>query len=293
MKRLFVNALLLLCLTSLAAGQKTTAPFSGDNREAQQFEDPVRAAVVELQEAARAYRAGDFAGAQKHSERALELDPSQTNAPAFIARSIHAQYRQGISTPENLARAREAITAYQRMLDRWPDNDEAFNAIGFLYGALNEPDKQLDWIRRRALDSTVSTEKRADAYVFLASKNWDCSFRVTEDKANQYTLTGAKGKKTTRFKMPDNTDDFNRASLCVSKGMEEVETAIALNPDNEKAWSYKAALLYEARKLAEMEGDLKRARKFWREGEKARRHVSELTIKKRADEPSENSVVRP
>lgn len=284
--------LLLLALTTLASGQKPTASFGGDERAAQQSVDPVRAAIEELQEAALAYKAGDFAGAQRHSERALQLDPLQPNAPFFIARSIHAQYQTGIETPENIGKAREAISAYQRILNRWPDNEEAFNAIGFLYGALKEDDQQLEWIRRRALDSTVSHEKRADAYVFLASKSWDCSFRITEDKENQYTLVGAKGKKTTRFKMPGNPEDFNRASLCTNKGMEEVDMALALSPDNEKAWGYKAALLYEARKLAEMEGNIKRARKFWREGEKARQRVSELTTKKHADEPSENSVTK-
>jgi tetratricopeptide (TPR) repeat protein len=295
MQRLFFMVLLSLALASTALGQKPTAPFGANDRQAQeeQAEYRVRAAITELQEAARAYRAGDFAGAQRHSERALEINPEERNAPAFIARSIHAQFRHGSNTPENTAKAHEAIAAYQRMLDRWPDNEEAYNAIGFLYGAIHEDEKQLDWIRRRALDSSAAPEKRAEAYVFLASKSWHCSFRVTEDKANKYTLVGAKGKKTPRFKMPDNPDDFQRASLCTNKGLEEVKMAIALSPDNEKAWGYQGALLYEAQKLAEMEGDIKKARKFWREGEKVRKRAHELTTKKRADEASDNSATAP
>ncbi len=287
--------LLSLAVASFAVGQKPAAPFGSNDKQAQeeQAEYRERASITALQDAARAYKAGDFAGAQRHSERALELDPSQRNAPAFIARSIHAQFRHGINTPENTAKAREAIAAYQRMLDRWPDNEEAYNAIGYLYGAIHEDEKQLDWIRRRALDSSVALDKRAEAYVFLASKSWDCSFRITEDKANKYTLVGAKGKKIPRFKMPDNPEDFETALLCTNKGLEEVEMAITLSPDNEKALGYKGALLYEAQKLAEMEGDIKKARKFWREGEKVRKRASELTIKKRADESSENSVTAP
>lgn len=274
-----------MALVSLALGQRINAPPGSNNQSAQEAGDRARRALEELQEAARLYRDGDFAGAQRHSESALELDPAQPNAPFFIARSIHAQYRVGIFTPENISKAHEAIAAYRRVFDRWPNNDEAFNAIAFLYGAINEKENQLEWVKRRALDSSVALEKRAEAYVFLAYKDWECSYRITEDKENQYALVGAKGQKTVRFKMPQNREDFDTAMLCTTRGLEEVETALALDPDNEKAWGYKGNLLYEAQKLAEMEGNLKRARRFWREGEAARKRTSELTKKRAAEQP--------
>lgn len=288
--KLFFNVLLLMALVSVALGQTTNAQPGSNNQPAQEAGDRARRALEELQEAARLYRGGDFAGAQRHSARALELDPAQPNAPFFIARSIHAQYRAGISTPENISKAHEAIAAYRRVFDRWPNNDEAFNAIGFLYGAINENERQIEWIKRRALDSSVSSEKRAEAYVFLAYKDWDCSFRVTEDKENQYALVGAKGKKTVRFKMPQKREDFDKAMLCTTRGLEEAEKALALNPNNEKAWGYKGNLLYEAQKLAEMEGKLKRARRFWREGEEARKRTSELTKKREAEQPGHSEA---
>ena len=49
----------------------------------------------ELNEAARAYREGNFPEAQVHSERALLLDPQNKSAPYFVARTIHAQYKPG------------------------------------------------------------------------------------------------------------------------------------------------------------------------------------------------------
>jgi len=65
----------------------------------------------ELNEAARAYREGRFPEAEQHSRRAAELDPDNKTAPMFIARTIHAQYRRDVQTPENIAKANEAITA--------------------------------------------------------------------------------------------------------------------------------------------------------------------------------------
>ncbi len=95
----------------------------------------------ELNEAARTYREGHFEEAEQHSRRALELDPTSKTAPSFIARTIHAQYRPGVQSPENLAKAEEAIRAYQQILQKDPKNEEAYKAIAYLYGATKQEDK--------------------------------------------------------------------------------------------------------------------------------------------------------
>ena len=92
----------------------------------------------ELNEAARVAREGNFAAAEQHSRRALDLDPNNKTAPSFIARTIHAQYRTGVQTPENIAKAREAIEAYKKILETDPQNEEAYKAIAFLYEKLKE-----------------------------------------------------------------------------------------------------------------------------------------------------------
>src|SRR5215203_6717723 len=63
----------------------------------------------QLNEAARAYCEGRFPEAEQHSREAAALDPDNKTAPLFIARTIHAQYRPGVQTPENLAKAQQAI----------------------------------------------------------------------------------------------------------------------------------------------------------------------------------------
>src|SRR5215207_427490 len=70
----------------------------------------------QLNEAARAYREGRFVEAEQHSREAAALDPSNKTAPMFIARSIHQQYRPGVQSPENIAKAQQAIGAYQQIL---------------------------------------------------------------------------------------------------------------------------------------------------------------------------------
>src|SRR5215510_2131704 len=123
---------LLTCLTipiALAAPLLAQTPTSiAGEAEAR--------ARQELNEAVRAYREGNFAEAQAHSEKALLLDPQNKTALYFVARTIHSQYKPGDLTPENVAKAQEAIVAYKKILDRVPNDDEAYKAVAYLYGAL-------------------------------------------------------------------------------------------------------------------------------------------------------------
>jgi tetratricopeptide (TPR) repeat protein len=229
----------------------------------------------ELNEGARAYKSGKFAVAETHFRRAVEINPDDKNAPVFVARSIHAQFRQGVDTKENMDKARQAIAAYQKVLERDPANDDAYNAVAFLYGALKDDKKQLDWIMARASMDSVSREKRSEAFTVLASKEWDCAFQITELPENKQTVM-KEGKALIQFKKPKEQKEFDRARQCSSKGMEFVEKAIALNPQNDSAWSYKTNLLREMAKLAEMEGKADQKSQFEKQANVAQEKTTEL-----------------
>src|ERR1700741_4681719 len=117
----------------------------------------------QLNEAARAYREGRFLEAEKHSREAAALDPENKTAPMFIARTIHAQYRPGVQTPENIAKAQQAIDAYQEIIRRNPKDEKAYKAVAYLYGAIKEDEKLKKWISDRAASETAEPEKRAEA----------------------------------------------------------------------------------------------------------------------------------
>src|SRR5215208_3506218 len=198
----------------------------------------------QLNEAARAYREGNFPEAEQHSREAAALDPDNKTAPMFIARTIHAQYRPGVQSPENVAKAQKAINAYQEILAKNPKDEEAYKAIAYLYGAIKEDDKLTQWISSRAASDTTEPEKRAEAYVVLASKHWDCSFKITELPTNKTTtIDPSNNKATVSYKKPSDQKDFNQAQMCVKQGLVEAENAIKFDPNNESAWSYKTNLL--------------------------------------------------
>ena len=241
-------------------------------------------AKQELNEAARAYREGNFAEAQAHSERALEFDPQNKTAPFFIARTIHAQYKPGDYTLENVAKAREAIIAYQRILERSPLDDEAYKAIAYLYGAIKEEELLNAWILRRAGNASFANDKRAEAFVVLASKAWDCSFKITDLPVNKITTVNGN-KAHVRYRMPKVRADFEQAKECANRGLEMANMAISLQPEDESAWAYKTNLLLELAKLAEMSGEVESKRELYRQYNEALKETTRVAQKRAPSNP--------
>ena len=206
-----------------------------------------------LNEGARAYKDGRFPDAEERFRTAFDLDPSQKNAPVFIARAVQQQYKPGVQTPENLAVGEKAVAAYQDILNRDPANEDAYKAVVFLYGQMKNDDKVNELLLSRAKNGPTPKAK-AEALTILASKQWQCSYDITEQKDNKTTVN-EPNRILIKYKKPANQADFDKAQQCTTEGLRLAEEAAALDPNNPNAWSYKANLLREKSKLAEMNGD--------------------------------------
>ena len=250
----------------------------------------------QLNEAARSYREGRFVEAEQHSREAAQLDPDNKTAPIFIARTIHMQYRPGVQSPENIAKAQQAIEAYQQILQKNPQDEDAYKAIAYLYGAIKEDDKLRAWITQRATNEATEPTKRSEAYVVLASKDWDCSFKVTELPTHKITTVDpTNNKATVSYKKPSDQKEFDSAKKCVTQGLSEAENAIKFDPNNESAWSYKTNLLLEASKLAEMDGQTEQKAQYQKEYEAALKRTTELSVanQKRKEEEARQAASPP
>ena len=250
----------------------------------------------QLNEAARAYREGKFEEAEQHSREAARLDPDNKTAPMFIARTIHAQYRPGVQSPENIAKAQKAIEAYQQLLANNPKDEEAYKAIAYLYGAVKDEAKLRQWIADRAVNESIEPEKRAEAYIVLASNDWNCSFKITELPTNKTTTVDpSNNKATVSYKKPQDPKEFETAQKCVKVGLAEAESAIKFDPNNESAWSYKTNLLLEAAKLAEMDGKTDAKADYQKQYEVALKRTTELSAaaQKRKEEEEARQAASP
>ena len=236
----------------------------------------------ELNETAKAYKEGHFDVAEQHAKRALALDPTNPTAPIFIARVIHQQYKPGVDQPDNVQRAKDAIEAYQRVLQKDPNNEEAFKAISVLYAAIKDEQSLRAWIMKRAADANQPPEKRAEAYAILAGKDWDCSYKVSELPDIKTTSTESGTAKVT-YKKPEQKE-FDNIQKCVVRGLEEADTAIKFDPNSESGWSYKANLLLEAAKQAEMDGKADQKATYEKQAKTAQERAGKLSEERRKKE---------
>ena len=241
-----------------------------------------------LNEGARAYKDGRFPDAEARFREAYELDPTQKNAPVFIARAVQQQYKPGVQTPENLALGEKAVAAYQDILKINPANEDAYKAIVFLYGQMKQDEKVNELLMQRANGGPTPAAK-AEALTILASKQWQCSYDITEQKENKST-ENRPDKILIHYKKPANQADFDKAQQCATEGLKLAEQAASLDPNNPNAWSYKANLLREKAKLAEMAGDATAKADLDKQYEAAletqKRLSAEATKRKEAEEAS-------
>ncbi|HEV2859835.1 MAG TPA: hypothetical protein VGX48_02380 [Pyrinomonadaceae bacterium] len=248
-----------------------------------------------LNEGARAYRDGNFALAEEKFRHAYELDPSQQAAPLFIARAVQQQYKPGVPTPENVAIGEKAIAAYQDILNRDPSNEDAYKAVVFLYGQMKNDEKVHEMLTQRANLASAAPERRAEAYTILASKQWQCSYDITEQKENKST-ENKPDRVLVHYKKPANQADFDKARACVTEGLKLAEQAISLDANSANAWSYKTNLLREASKLAEMEGNQQAKEDYDKQHAEALERqtvLAEAARKKREEEAAKSPTPPP
>ncbi|MBA3240240.1 MAG: hypothetical protein H0T60_03350 [Acidobacteria bacterium] len=248
-----------------------------------------------LNEGARAYKDGRFADAEQKFREAYEYDPSQKNAPLFIARSVQQQYKPGVDTPENIAKGQAAIDAYQEILKNDPGDENSYNAVVFIYRQMKKEGEEQRMLTQRASMDSIAKEKRAVAYTILASKQWQCSYDITEQKENKETIT-QPDKVLIKYKKPANQSDFDKARGCVTEGLKLAEQAISLDPDNPNSWSYKANLLREMSKLAEMDGNTQAKADYDKQYEAAletQKRLAEESAKKKEAEEAAKSPTPP
>ncbi|HEX8846997.1 MAG TPA: tetratricopeptide repeat protein [Pyrinomonadaceae bacterium] len=252
MKRiiLFIAAIMLLS----ACSQKPSGPVAGKNAEG------------EIQEGARAFKVKRYDEAKQHFDKALEIDPKNQKAAILRARVFDFLYEPGEKTPLNTTRGNEAIAAYKKVLALDPNNEEAQGAIINLLDMLDMRDEQRQMVLEIANNSTTPAERRSDFFAFLASKDWNCSYEITDAAANKKAIL-KDGNPVIQYLKPQNPNDFEKALRCATSGLEKAEKAISLKPDSTTALEQKYILLLEVGKLARMDGDEAKATQYVKQAE--------------------------
>jgi tetratricopeptide (TPR) repeat protein len=258
-----------------------------------------------LVDGSTAYKERKFPEAATLFKSAVARDPKGEYvegrmAQLFYARTLHSQF---IGNRQNKALAEEAITEYQKSLALDPKDQSSYKAIASLYENLQKMDEWLSWVTKRANDSTIPAEQRAEALTSLAAKKNTCANDLTDTEATKKTVT-KDGKQAFQFVKPAKPEDYDSLVKCVDEGMKLIDQALAVEPAEvknaskldirglkdpdlvknqdmlkvfESARSYKASLLVQAMRLAEMDGKTADRDRLKGEADGARKSFVELS----------------
>jgi serine/threonine protein kinase len=207
------------------------------------------------------------------------------------ARALKAQFRIGDPSPENIDKAHKAIDSYKEVLALDPNNDEAFKAGVSLYRSISDDESLQRWVEARTLNESVSPQRRAEAFTFLASRDWSCSNTVTDSSENKQIID-KNGALFIKWRKPKLQSDFDKAQRCTVRGLEEVEKAISLSPEYDVVWDFKQYLLLQYAILAEMEGRTDDSKNYRNQADQALIRYRELAARNNSPEDPE-PLIRP
>ncbi len=258
-----------------------------------------------LVDGSKAYKDRQFKEAEDLFKDAVARDPKGESiegksAQLFLARTLHSEY---IGDRQKKELAEEAITQYQKALQQNPNDQSSYKAIASLYENLQKKDEWLQFVTARSANTTIPPEQRAEALTSLAAKKNTCANDITDTEKTKKAVT-KDGKQTFQFVKPENPQDLETLKGCVDEGTKLIDQAVALEPADvksatsldpktltdpqliakqellkvfESTRSYKASLVFQAMRLAEMEGRTPDADRFKAEGDVARKNFLDLS----------------
>lgn len=275
-----------------------------------------------LVDGSKAFKDRKFDLAEELFRKAIARDPNGENvegrtAQVFLARTLHSKY---VGDRKRTDLAEQAIAEYQKALQMDPSDQTSYKAIASLYENLQRPDDWQKWVTARANNNDIPPQFRAEALTSLAAKKNTCANDITDTDKTKKTVT-KDGKPAFQFVKPQDPAEFAQLRKCVQEGTELIERAIALEPAEvknarsidvkalsdadlkktqdilkifESARSYRASLLMQAMREAEMDGRTADRDRLKAESDAAREKFTELSdvVKKIQTEMDERQAAK-
>lgn len=239
-----------------------------------------------LVDGGKAYKDRHFDEAEQLFRNAVARDTSgQTEegktAQLFLARTLHSRY---IGNRQNSALAEEAIQEYKKVLTENPKDQSSFNAVANLLENLNKDDEWLQWVTARTTNEQVPPEQRAEALTKLAAKKYSCANEISDTEEVKKKVKDKEGKEVFQYVKPADAQTYANFQKCVQEGSDLANRAEKLDTNSDAVWSYKANMLVQQMRLAEMEGNTQQKDSLKTEAERAKDRFTELSKAKKAKE---------
>jgi len=238
----------------------------------------------------------EYIGNRSDKAKAQEaIDAYKVSLPQYLKelKDTEAAYNASPTSPD----------AQKMYLNSLSSVNSTASAIASLYDNIQMPDKAQAWLEQVSKDQTYPPTARARAFSALAAKQNTCANEISDTPETKKTVPAGDGKQVYQYVKPADAAQFTKLQQCTTDGMALVDQAMALEPQSVKdaakldpasmsdvelaltaevlkifqsVRSYKASLINQQVRIAEMNGDTAGRDKLKAEYEAAKEALNAL-----------------
>jgi tetratricopeptide (TPR) repeat protein len=188
----------------------------------------------QLNKGVQSYKNAKYEEAISHFQQAISLDPGLVNARLYLATALAQQVIQGVTTPENIQSAEQAIDQYKQVLERDPKNINSVKGIAYLYLQIQKFDDAKTFYRK-AIEVDPNDP---EPYYSVAVIDWTQSYQPRMEerakvglKPDEWIMKDKGNKKICEMLR-------EKSSGVIQDGIAMLKKALDLRPDYDDAMAY-------------------------------------------------------
>ncbi|MGA9587698.1 MAG: tetratricopeptide repeat protein [Terracidiphilus sp.] len=187
----------------------------------------------QLNKGVEAYKSARYEEAIGHFQKATELDPSLPMAKSYLATALAQNVVPGLSTPDNLKNAQQAISIFQEVLAKEPNDVNSLKQIAAIYFSIKKFDEAKDYQKKvLAVDP-----KDPEAAYTIGVIDWTLAHENTLKALARVNMTDdGEGNVKAPKKVLHEIKDEN--TPLVTEGLQYLNQAIANRANYDDAMSY-------------------------------------------------------
>ena len=192
----------------------------------------------QLNKGVEAYKSAHYEEAIGHFQKATELDPSLPMAKSYLATALAQNVVPGLTSPDNLKNAQQAISIFQEVLAKEPNDVNSLKNIASIYFSIKNFDQAKDY-QKKVL---AADPKDPEAAYTIGVIDWTLAHENTLKALATVNMNDdGEGNAKAPKKVLQQIKEEN--TPLVDEGIQYITQALANRANYDQAMSY-ANLLY-------------------------------------------------
>jgi tetratricopeptide (TPR) repeat protein len=199
----------------------------------------------QLNKGVAAFKNAKYEDATNFFQKAVSIDPDNTNAIVFLCTSYSSQIVPNLDTPENKKLAEQALSCFRQVLQKDPSSVIALKQIASIDRNTGNPDEAKDFEKK----VIALAPNEAEAYYTVGVVDWLQSYKNATDALRAENMSD-KSDGNVKLSKAGCAKLTEMNTPLVTEGNTYLQKAIDINPTYEEAMTYMSLM---ARRKADLE----------------------------------------